>query len=405
MGLDQDPADEELHHGGGDPHVGGLADVLPRQRVEHLVDLGVDVRPYSRRRPRGQHERPGRQRPQRVLLHGLEHRRRGCALQRPARPPPRDLQRPAGRLGLHLRQRRELPAAPVAVADIRHRALDLRFIARLQRPRRVDQAAVVRGHLRIGPVDFRVVKVGLVHPGLQVVRDQPGRDAAEELERRGIALSPGALVHRQDRPHEHVPRIGQHHDERPDGAQPPRHRVQPPAQLPVIDLRLLPGLGRMRVPHRHLRPADLLRDVGIHVAAEARHAGRQAPLVPQPLVDRRHPHPGLELLGDVIVVLGDRRPRHLPQPRIGQLREPLPDQLMPLILALGRPARGDARRDRGSDVLPQRLAVYPQRPGHLGQRPARMPVHEYLRDINHVERSPCHRPPAVLIRKSHPGWA
>ena len=254
----------------------------------------------------------------------------------------------------------------------------------------------MRGHLRIGPVQLRVVKAGLVDPGLQVVRDQPGRDPAEELERSSVALGPGALVHRQHRPHEHVPRIGQHHDERPDGAQPPGDRVQPPAQLPVIDLRLLPGLGRVRVPHRHLRPPDLLRHVGIHVAAEARNAGRQPPLVPQPLVDRRHPHPGLELLGDVVMMLGDHRPRHLPQPRIGQLREPPPDQLMPLILALRRPARGDAGRDRGRDVLPQRLAVHPQALRHLAQRPARMPVHEYLRDINHVERSPCHRPPAVL---------
>jgi hypothetical protein len=43
MGLDQLPADEELHHRGGDPHVGGLADVLPRHRVEDLLDLGVDI--------------------------------------------------------------------------------------------------------------------------------------------------------------------------------------------------------------------------------------------------------------------------------------------------------------------------------------------------------------------------
>ena len=49
-----------------------------------------------------------------------------------ARPLPGYLQRPAGRLGLHRLQRRELPAAPKAVADIRHRALDLRFIPHCQ---------------------------------------------------------------------------------------------------------------------------------------------------------------------------------------------------------------------------------------------------------------------------------
>jgi hypothetical protein len=41
MGLDEIPADEELHHAAGDAHVGGLADVPPRHRVEHLLDLGV----------------------------------------------------------------------------------------------------------------------------------------------------------------------------------------------------------------------------------------------------------------------------------------------------------------------------------------------------------------------------
>ena len=66
---------------------------------------------------------------------------------------------------------------------------------------------------------------------------------------------------------------------------------------------------------------------------------------------------------------------------------------MPLVLALRRPARGDARRDRRRDVLPQRLAVHPQALRHLVQRPARMPVHQYLGDVDHVERSPCHRPP------------
>ena len=218
-----------------------------------------------------------------------------------------------------------------------------------------------------------------------------------------MALSPGALVHLQHRPHEHVPGAGQHHHERPDGTQLAGHRVQPAAELPVVDLRLLPGLGRARVPHHHLRPAHLLRDIGGDIAAEAGHAGRQAPLVPQPLVDRRHPHAGLHLRHDVVVVPGDHRPGHLPQPGIGQLREPPPDQPGPLLLVPRRPAaRGDARRHRRGDVLPQRLTVHTQAAGHLAQRPARMPVHEYLGHIDHVERSPCHRPPVLDGRKVAP---
>ena len=112
VGLDQLAADEELHHCGGQPDVGGLADVLPGHRIQHPVDLGMDVRADLRRRPGGQHERPGRQRPQRILLSRLEHRGRGGACQWPARPLPGDLRGPALGLPLHLLQGGELAAAP-----------------------------------------------------------------------------------------------------------------------------------------------------------------------------------------------------------------------------------------------------------------------------------------------------
>ena len=252
------------------------------------------------------------------------------------------------------------------------------------------------GQLGIGPVDLRVIQVRLVHPGLEVVWHQPGRHPAEKLKRRGMALGPGPLVHRQHRPHEHVPRAAQHHHERLHRAQLPGRRVQPAAQLPVIDLRLLTRLSRARIQHPHLRPADLLRHVRRHPPAQARHADGQAALIAQPLPDGRHPHPGLQLGGDELVVLPDRRPGHLPQPGISQLREPAPHQLRPLQLALGRPARPDTRRLRRGEVLPQRLAVHPQALGHLVLRPARMPVHQDLGHIDHVERSPRHRPPALM---------
>jgi Recombinase zinc beta ribbon domain len=57
-------------------------------------------------------------------------------------------------------------------------------------------------------------------------------------------------------------------------------------------------------------------------AAEARDAHRQLLLVPQPLPDRRLRHPRFQLLHDVIPVHRDRRPGHLPQRHIRQLREP-----------------------------------------------------------------------------------
>ena len=254
----------------------------------------------------------------------------------------------------------------------------------------------MRGQLGIGAVDLRVIQVRLVHAGLEVVGDQASGDAAEELKRRDVALGPCALVHLQHRPHEHVPRAGQHHHERPDRPQLPGDRVQPPAELPVVDLRLLPGLSRVRVPDPDLRPAGLLRHVRRDIPAETRDADGQAMLITQPLMDRRHPHAGLQLGGDVVVMHRDRRPGHLPQPGVSELREPGPHKLRPLLLTLRRPARGDARSFSRGDVLPQRLTVHAQAAGQLVLRPARMPVHQDLGDVDHLERPPRHRPPALV---------
>ena len=86
---------------------------------------------------------------------------------------PGDVGAPDQRRGAHLGQRGEVPAPPERVPNIGHRAFHLRLVLGLERPRRVDQRAVVRGQLRIRAVDLRVVEVGLVDPGLQVVRHQP----------------------------------------------------------------------------------------------------------------------------------------------------------------------------------------------------------------------------------------
>jgi hypothetical protein len=193
-----------------------------------------------------------------------------------------------------------------------------------------------------------------------------------------VAFGPGPLVQPDHRAHEHVPRTGQHHRERPDHQPLPRPRVQPPAQLPVVDLRLGARLGRIRAQHPHLRAARLLRQVRRHIPAEAGHRHRQPPLIAQPLVNRRHRHIRPQLGGDVIMVGGDRRPGHLPQPGIGQLREPPADQLSPARLADRRPARPHPRRDRRGRVLTDRLAIHTQAGRDLVLRPPRMPVDQDL---------------------------
>ncbi len=249
------------------------------------------------------------------------------------------------------------------------------------------------GQLGIGPVDLRVIQVRPVHPGLQVVRHQPGRHPAEEPERRHMALGPRQLVHLDHRADEHVPGAAQHHRERIDRVPAASPRVGPAAHLPVIDLRLCPGLSRDQPQHRDPRPADLLGQVRRHIPAQRRHRHRQPPLITQPLMDSGHRHPGLHLLHDVIAVPGNRRPGHLPQPGVSQLREPRPRPLLPPLLAHRRTARNHARGLRRRHVLAHRVPRQPQAAGDLVLRPPRMPVHENLADIDHVERPPRHRLP------------
>ena len=357
------------------------------------ADLHVDIRADLAPRPACEHERGHRQRRQPAFLRRGEHRGRGRAVQRPAGPLPGHLGAPPHGLGLHLSQAGELPAPPEAVADIRHRPFHLRLVLRLAGPGRVDQAAVMRGQLGIGPVDLRVIQIRPVHPGLQVVRHQPGRHSAEEPERRDMALGPRMLVHADDRADEHVPRAAQHHRERVHRVPASRRRVGPAAHLPVIDLRLGARLGRHQPQHRDLRPAGLLGQVRRHIPAQRRHRRRQPPLISKPLVDRGHRHPGRQLGDDVIPVLLDRRPRHLPQPRVRQLREPRPRQPGPLLLRHCRAARRHARGFRRRQVLADSVPRQPQAGRDLVLRPARMPVREDLADIDHVERPPRHRTP------------
>ncbi len=87
------------------------------------------------------------------------------------------------RFGLHVVEGGELPARPERVADVGHGAFDPRFVLRFPGSGRVDEGAVERGEFGVGAVDLRIVEIGPVDTGFQVVAHQPIREAAEELER------------------------------------------------------------------------------------------------------------------------------------------------------------------------------------------------------------------------------
>src|SRR5664279_4242679 len=235
------------------------------------------------------------------------------------RPNPGHLATPAHRPGLHVGQAGEAASAPERVPHVGDHSFDPGLVLRLLGPRRVDQAAVVLGHLRIGPVEQRVVEVGTDHPGLQVVGNQPQRHPAEELPRRNVRGHPGGGIHAQHRPHEHVPGAGQHDHERLHPPQPATHRIHPAAQVAVVDL-CLPD-RRARPQHRHRARSAVLRKRLAHIPTQAGLAGGHPVLVAQPLVHRGQ---GVRLhhLRDQLPAALQLRPGPAARLRVHQLREP-----------------------------------------------------------------------------------
>lgn len=194
------------------------------------------------------------------------------------------------------------------------------------------------------------------------------------------------LVQGEHRADEHVPGRGQHHHERPDPVPLTGARVGPLAQETVVNLGFRAGLD--------LIPQDGdLRSLGLSGQrrldpAVQRGAGCMDPaFVAEPLVngsDRDRP----EQAADVVAVFVELAPGDLAQSPVGEFREPALDQFGPVLLAHGRPARGDPGQFRRSQVLPDRLAVHPQRRGQLALGAACVPVDVDLDDVDHGERSP-----------------
>ena len=297
---------------------------------------------------------------------------------------------------------RRRPAAPgeEAGADIPLVRLDDSLVPGMIGPGRVDQAPVVGGQLGIAAVDLRVIQVRLAHPGLEVVRHQPPRRPAEELERGHVRLDPGPLGHAHRRADEQVPRVRQHHRERPHPPPPARRRVRPQPHVPVIHL----GLGARR--HRRPGHPDLLRpgpvrEMRPHVAAHAGHARLQALLGGQPLVDHRHRHHADELRRSGRDAA--RSPATTPAgPRCRRSAgtSPGPAPATAPRLTGGPPGRHPGRLRR-RHVPADGLDVHPQAARDLDLRPPRIPVLQDLRDIDHRERPPCHLGPPSEADEEH----
>ena len=212
-----------------------------------------------------------------------------------------------------------------------------------------------------------------------------------------MALRPRTLVQPDHRAHEHVPRAAQHHHERPDHMPDPGHRVQPsgPAarsrSAPPRPARAAPAAApapARGAPPRARSPPHT--GAGSHTTppGRAHHtaAGGSSSPSPPPPAARRCNSWCFSISGQVTC-----------RSRASASSGNHPAARSRHSAALtGGPARRQPFRLRRGQVLADRLTIQPQALRDLVLAPARMPVRQDLRHIDHVERSPCHRPPVPL---------
>lgn len=109
-------------------------------------------------------------------------------------PSARHLGAPAKRTNLHVSLARPVPSPPEAVAHVAHRPFHPRLVLGLPGTSGVDQTAVVVGELAIRTVDLRVIEVGTVDPGRQIVDHEAPDHAPEEGERRHVRADKGMFI-------------------------------------------------------------------------------------------------------------------------------------------------------------------------------------------------------------------
>ena len=192
MGGDPLALGEYLDGTAGEPDLDLGAGEAMRHAVIMPVDIDVIIDADTAGAPFGEHVGLGRQ--------GLERRPVELFEQlapRHAEPPDRALVvEPRQQLGdglVQLAQAVELPIAQAAenpALHDQHADFDLGLVARPARPCRQHGGVVMRRHLRIGPVDLRLVQARLDDRGLGVVRhEQPGH-AADRLEGARVGADP-----------------------------------------------------------------------------------------------------------------------------------------------------------------------------------------------------------------------
>ena len=204
-----------------------------------------------------------------------------------------------------------------------------------------------------------------------------------------MSLEPADGIHREDRTHEQMTATRQHHHERRHPPRPTGERVLPQPEIPVVDLGFIASRD-FRAPQRHRRCLNMGREFELHIPAETRDRHVQAVIVAHALMHSCHRVRGQHRL-DQRPVHVDRRVRERPRFRVNEFRVPPLHQRQPLRPRQPWATRRDPRRDRRGDIPGDRATIHPHRRCHHRVRAASMPMLQNFDDVDHVERSPCHK--------------
>jgi hypothetical protein len=173
------------------------------------------------------------------------------------------LVQPLPELGIEVVEVAEAAGEEEVLAHVAERPLHLALALRPVGPARLGQEAVVAGALEQGPVVGDPLRVLAGDRGAHAVVQDPGRHAAERLERRHVAAEHRRqiLVHDEARPQH--PAVPEHEREQPDDADHAGLVGELGAELGEVDLRLLPGRGleALLEAGRRGRP-DVAQEVG-----------------------------------------------------------------------------------------------------------------------------------------------
>jgi len=192
-----------------------------------------------------------RQRQERHLLNLFEERERSLAC-RAVYALPGCLEKPLGGLGVGHRDRVGVGRGQEVAPDVFHAGLNPALLFWAPNGRGIDFAAVVARQLAVGAVERQLVTVtgaerGAHDSGLEVIRHEGSGRTTEEAEGLRVQRHPGRRLLIVDDPGEHVPAVGQHHDEDPGLAHQARSRVEEPPCESEVELCDIARLSLDRV--------------------------------------------------------------------------------------------------------------------------------------------------------------